>query len=149
MIVIRAADLDKDALSIFDGAKDFASRISLNDLFPDNDADFLEALSRIVTLPGIEITLAEFDGKVVGGIGIAYAPYIWNPKKLAADELFWWTSLDAPFRTAWLLFDEAMTRIEEKQAIPMFRALEDSPQGVVKMYHRRGLRKAETLFVGA
>lgn len=148
-VVIRPADLNNDALAILDGAKDFAARVAVNDLLPTSDADFIQALGGIVALPGLEIWVAEFSGKIVGGIGILYAPYIWNPRRQVADELFLWAAQDAPFRTGWLLVDESLKRINAKGAIPMFRALETSPEGLGKLYVRRGLRKAETLYVGA
>lgn len=145
-VVIRNADLTKDALSIMDGARDFASRVSFKSLFPQSDEEFVATVGRIITIPGVEILLAEFKGLIVGGIAISYGPYLWNPKLTAGEEIFWWAAKDAPFRTGHMLGNEAMRRIDERKAIPFFKSLETSPKGVRKMYDRRGLKPIETTF---
>lgn len=145
-IVIREADLEVDALAIMDGARDFASRISFRHLLPNDDQVFVDAVSKVVTLKGVEILLAEHDGRVVGGIGILFAPYLWNPDRLVADEIFWWTYRDSPPKTGRLLLQEAMMRIDGKNAIPMFRKLTTSPPGVERAYLKIGLEPIETVF---
>ena len=144
-LIIRPIDLNKDAVALMDGAREFRSRVEFDSLFPP-DSEFIEAVSRIVTLESVEILVAEFKGKVVGGIGLFYGPYMWNPKVTVADELFLWAQLDAPWKTGWKLFHQAMKNIEARGAIPMFTALESSPHGVEKMYLRSGLKKLETKF---
>ena len=146
MIKIRPADLEKDALAIMDGARDFASRIAVRHLLPEDDAAFIKAVGHIVSLDGMEILLAEHEGRVVGGIGILYAPYTWNPAILVADELFWWCSTEAPFRTARKLIDETMQKIKEKGAIPFFRSLTTSPPGVEHTYRSFNMFPIETAF---
>ncbi len=142
-MIIRPADLDKDALAIIDGAKDFAKFTGL-DLFPTGD-DFVKAVSRIITLEGFEILLAEHKDKIVGGIGILYVPYLWNPSVLLGDELFWWCK-NAPIKTGKKLLDEAMKNIDKKGAIPMFRSLENSPKSVEKTYRNYGMFPIETVY---
>lgn len=145
-MIIRPADLEKDALAIMDGARDFASRISVRHLLPEDDNDFIKAVSRIVCLEGMEVLLAEHEGRVVGGIGILYAPYLWNSAILVADEMFWWAAQDAPFRTGKKLIDETMRKIEEKKAVPMFRTLTTSPLGVERVYRSFNMQPVETVF---
>lgn len=145
-MLIRKADLSKDALAIVDGARDFVSRVTFAALFPKDEAAFTEAIGRIVSLETLEILVAESEGEIVGGIGILYAPYLWNPKRLVADELFWWCHEKAPPRTGWRLIDHAMANIDERGAIPMFSALETSPLGVRKIYHRFGMKPIETKY---
>lgn len=144
-VVIRVADVDNDALGIMDGARDFASRVAFKSLLPP-DREFIDAVGRIIAMEGIEILVAEYKGEIVGGIGILYAPYTWNPKLTVADELFWWCHEKAPPRTGWSLIDRAMANIDERGAIPMFSALETSPPGVRKIYHRFGMKPIETKF---
>ncbi len=144
--VIREADFDKDALAIVDGARDFADRVTFTHLFPTGDKEFTAAVGRIVTLPGVEILVADYEGKVVGGIGMLYAQYMWNPSKSVADELFWWAARDAPFRAAWYLIHEVMRRVRERKAIPMFRALMTSPPGVEQIYRKFGMGPLEIVF---
>lgn len=145
-IKIRLADINTDALSIVDGARDFASRVAFRSLLPEDDQEFISAIGRIVTLECVEILVAEHESRVVGGIGISYIPFMWNPEKLVGEELFWWTSKNAPFRTGRMLIDEAMKRIDQKGAVPFFKSLETSPKGVARMYARMGLAPVETMF---
>ena len=146
-MITRFADANLDALTIFEGAKDFASRVSFQSYLPETDADFIKVLGNLVLLDGVEILLAEHEGKVVGGIGMFYAPFLWNPKLTMAEELFWWTATDAPFRTGMILIDKTMERVAEKEAIPVFRALMTSPKGVEKVYRKRGMVPIETTYM--
>ena len=145
-MIIRPADIEKDALDIMDGARDFASRIAVRHLLPKDDEDFIKVVSRIVSLEGMEVLLAEHGGRVVGGIGILYVPYTWNPAILVGDEMFFWSHKHAPFRTARKLADEAMRRIKEKGAIPMFHSLTTSSAGVERFYNSINLFPIETAF---
>lgn len=142
---IRPANFDTDALAIIEGAREFSQQTSLASWFR-HGSDFIEDISKIMVLDNLEISVAEHDGKIVGGVGIVYVPFIWNYSILVGDELFWWTSKDAPFKTGVSLFDFAMKRIEEKGAKPMFRALDTSPEHIEKFYERRGLKKLESAF---
>jgi len=142
-MIIREADLEKDALAIAEGAKAFAEKMALGAFISD---DFVGALSKIVTLSSVKIYIAEHDGRPVGGLGVNFAPYMWNHDLLIADELFWWVDEAAPFKTAVMLFNQAMIEIDEKEAVPMFRALEASGKGVKKMYKKHGMRPMETLY---
>lgn len=144
---IRPANIEKDALAIVDGAHDFVERAGLHSLFPSDEKEFIAVIGRVISLEGMVILLAEHEGKVVGGISILYAPYLWNPSRIVGDEIFWWTSKDAPLRTGIRLFEEAMKQIDEKKAIPVFKKLETSPKGVEKLYLRKGLFPAETAFM--
>lgn len=146
-LIIRTANVETDALAIMDGARDFAQRVAVRSLLPDDDEAFTAAVGRIVTLPNVEILVAEHEGHVVSGIGVGYSPYLWNPDLLVAEELFWWAVEGAPFRAAWKLLNEAMRHIDDKGAIPMFRALSTSPRGVERLYRKMGLELVETLFV--
>ena len=145
MISIRPANFDTDALAIINGARSFSQQTSLAAWFR-HGGEFIEDISKIMVLDNLEISVAEQDGKIVGGIGIFYTPFMWNNSILVGDELFWWTSENAPFKTGTALFDFAMKRIEEKGARPMFRALDTSPKHIEKFYERRGLKKLESAF---
>jgi len=145
-MIIRDANLDEDALAIAEGARKFAEKMPLGRLVSDN---VINEIAKMVTLPGVKIYIAEHNGTVVGGIGVLFAPYTWNNDVLIADELFWFVDDDAPYKTAILLFNAAMKEVNEKDAIPMFRALHESPRGVDKMYKKQGLKPVETLYVRA
>lgn len=146
IIRIRPANFDTDALAIVNGAREFSQQTSLSSWFRSG-TEFVEDISKLMVLDNLEITVAEHEEKIVGGIGIVYVPFIWNNSILVGDELFWWTSNNAPFKTGAMLFDFAMKRIEEKGARPMFRSLDTSPEHIEKFYERRGLRKIESVFM--
>ena len=144
-MIIRPANFETDALSITDGAREFSQQTSLASWFRTGN-EFIEDISKIMVLDNLQISVAEYEGKIVGGIGIIYVPFLWNQSILVGDELFWWTSGNAPFKTGTSLFDFAIKRIIEKGARPMFRALDTSPKHVEKFYERRGLKKIESIF---
>ena len=90
--------------------------------------------------------IAEDDGRAVGGIGILYAPHVWNPLLLSAEQIFWLVAEDAPFKTAWLLINDALRRMDEKKAIPTFRIPEKNSRSVGRILKRFGLVPIETVF---
>lgn len=144
-MIIRQANLDTDALVLVEGARNFAMR-KCKDYFPTDDNEFISIAAGIMNIEGLEILLVEHENKPVGGIGIRYAPFMWNPSITIADGLFWWTAADAPFRTGRYLIDEAMKRIDEKKALPILKSLEPVPNGVEKYYNHHGLFRDETVF---
>lgn len=145
-MIIRPANFDTDALAIIDGARAFAKFTGMN-LFPTDDDEFVAAIGRIMTMEGFEILLAEHEDRIVGGIGILYGLFMWNPSILIAEERFWWAYKDSPFRTGKNLMDEAMKRIDEKGATPVFQLLENSPKGAEKIYQHYGLSCIGTIFM--
>ena len=144
-MILRPADLKKDALVIAEGARDFADRTVMKRYLSGDS--FIKAVSQIVTSPGFELLLAEHEGRVVGGIGIFYTPLLWNPEFLTAEEHFWWTDKDAPFKTGVVLINQIMKNIKERGAIPMFKSLTTSPKGVDKKYRSLGMVPVETLYM--
>jgi len=153
MITIRIADIKADALTILHGARDCSRRhkehqgnLNIGSLFPD-DEGLIKALSRLVSCDELEILIAENDGQVVGGAGILYVPYMWNLDLLTGEKLFWWTEETAPFRTAVILIDEVIKRIDMRGAIPVFRALKTDPKGVEKLYRRLNMVPVETTYM--
>ena len=144
-MIIRLADLEKDALAIVEGAKDFATRTPVNKLLQGQS--YVDAVTRIVTLPDFELIVAEHEGKVVGGIGLFYAPFLWNRDILIAEEHFWWTDKEAPFSTGMKLIKRAMENIDKRNAIPMFKTLSTSHKGVGKVYRKYGMEPVETLYM--
>lgn len=141
-MIIRPGDIEKDALVIMEGAKDFASRSVVSPMLGDG---FVEIVSNIVTLPDVEILLAEHNGRAVGGIAVLYVPYIWNPDVLTAEELFWWTIKEAPFGTGRDLINKIMLNIDERGAKPMFRSLISKRKGFYNTFKRFGMEPVETL----
>jgi len=144
-MIVRLANFDTDALAIVNGAREFSKSTSLASWFRSGD-EFVKDISKIMVLQNLEIAVAEHHDVIVGGIGIVYAPFIWNQSMLIGDELFWWVSQSAPFKTGRALFDFAVKRIHKKGAHPMFRSLDTSPIHIEKFYERQGLKKFESVF---
>ena len=147
-MIIRLADLEKDALGIMDCARAFARAAPFQSLLPD-DEGLLKAISMVLTLDGTEVLVADVDGEVVGGLGVLYAPFTWNQDVLIADELFWWAQPHAPFRAASRLLETAVERAEAKGAVPIFHSMASSPDSVTRAYARFGLLPSETTYMRA
>ena len=146
---IRPADLSKDALAIFDGAKDFISRMDYRDFLPETDEELMLAVGRVLNTPGVETLLAERGGRVVGGLGLIVSPHLWNPEILAMEELFFWTAPTAPKSAALRLLRAALSLAAERGvSVISFKALTTSPKGVGRAYERLGLRPVETSYMG-
>jgi len=145
-MIIRTADMEKDALAIVDGAKDFFSRMEYTEFLPETDEKLIEAIARVMSFPGIEVIVAEHEGSVVGGLGMMYGPHLWNPNIEAGDEIFFWTSRSAPKTTALRLLREVKARAGDR--IVTFKALMTSPKKVCQVYERMGLRPVESSYMG-
>src|SRR5713226_2964838 len=147
-MIIRKADLHADAPSIVVGAKDFISRMNYTDFLPETEEGLTSAIGRLLSIPGIEVTLAEYEGHIVVGLGIFYGPHIWNPDVISAEELFWWTAEDAPKHTALRLFRSVIKDVRGRGALATFKKLTSSPQRLESIYLRVGLKPVETSFMG-
>ena len=145
-LTVRTADMARDAAVIVRGAREFAEQAPLRALLPEGDA-LTESIGLVVTLEQVEIVLAEHDGRVVAGLGVAYVPHLWNQSVTVAEELFWWAFAGAPMRAGRAVFDEALRRIDARGAVPMFRALSTSPPGVDRLYRRSGMDPVETTYM--
>jgi hypothetical protein len=135
-MIIRDAILD-DAMVIMRGAHELAD-FSEIPLFPKDEDEFIGVVASIVTNDTVEVIVAEHENAVVGAIAIHFAPYMWNPKILLGNEVFWWTFANAPFKAGKMLYNEAIKRIEERGAIPLFQSLEHSPKGMDRLYSKEG-----------
>ncbi|KKK46687.1 hypothetical protein LCGC14_3162760, partial [marine sediment metagenome] len=141
MINIRAVDLSSDLPMVIDGMQDFISRMDYHEFLPDTYEDLVEALTRLVNLDCTEILVAEYEGRIVGGIGMVYAPCMWNFKVSIAEELFWWVSKDAPSSTALRLLRRVSSNSVAKGCkFIVFKSLSSSPETLDKVYRRMGLR---------
>lgn len=149
MINIRAVDLDSDLPMVIDGMQDFVSRMDYHEFLPDNYEDLVEGLTRLVNLDCTEILVAEYDRSIIGGIGMIYAPCMWNLKVSTAEELFWWVAKDAPLSTALRLLRRVSSNAVAKGCkFVVFKSLTSSPETLDKVYRRMGLRPVETSYMG-
>ena len=149
-MIVRLADPLNDAGEILNGAKDFVSRMDFIGPMPQDDAGLIAAMTRLYELPGFEIAVAEHDERIVGGIGMIYAPFVWNPGLVTASEMFWWTAPGAPRTAALALLRWVEKRMVEKGArLKEFVKLTSSPAGVTRVYERMGLRKVQESWMGS
>lgn len=147
-MIIREADLDHDMPAIIKGGREFAERVAHWVRLPSDDAVLNQNMTRLATLDSMEVIVADDGGQVVGCIAMLYAPSLWNPSIILAEELFWSTFQGAPLGTGPQLVKEAICRARERNAVPIFRALATMP-GVAAVYRREGLEPAETIFTEA
>ncbi len=149
MINIREVDLNSDLPMVISGMRDFISRMDYHEFLPDTNEDLIEALTRLVNLDCVEILVVEYDGNIVGGIGMIYAPCMWNLNVFTAEELFWWVSKDAPSSTALRLLRRVRSNAVDKGCkFVVFKSLSSSPETLDKVYRRMGLRPVETSYMG-
>ena len=143
--MIRCVNPQTDADQIMDIARDLSQRAS-GGLVPDDPVKFASMVYSVLALPGLQILVMERQDRIVGAIGVLYAPYHWNPEITVADGLFWWAAKDAPFGSAYRLFTEAMNRVRQRGALPMFHALRSASPGIDRLYRKLGLVPIETVY---
>lgn len=145
-MIIRLANFETDALGIHEGALDFVSRMDYMDFIPEDIADIV---ARNVTADFVEVSVAEHDGKIVGALGMAYLPFLWNPKLISAEELFFWTAESAPNTTALRLIRFTVNQIKSRgKTLATFRRLFTSPDGLDRVYRKLGLPPVEVTHMG-
>ena len=148
-MIVRISDPVEDAIGILEAAKDFVSRMDFKGCFPEDPEKFVESISRVMTYNFVEVVAAEKDSKIVGLIGMTYLPHLWNQDAIHAEEIFWWTSKEAPITTGLRLLNFVKKRVKEKGASLMtFRKLTSSPEKVADVYKRMGLVEVETTYSG-
>lgn len=146
---IRQVDLEQDLVPVLAGMHDFIERMEFHDFLPEEDEELILALDRLIEL-GAEVLVAEDNGWLVGGIGIFYAPCIWNSKLLIGEELFWWSHEKAPKTTALRLIRAALDSASKRGCkIFNFKSLPTSPPAIDKVYRRLGMKPVETVYMGA
>lgn len=131
------------------GIRDFVSRMDYHDFLPSSEEELIGAVERLLGLDPVEIRVVEHDDIIVGGIGMLYAPSIWNSDALTAEELFFWVSPDAPSTTALRLIRDARVRARQQGCVILtFRSLASSPDKLAKFYRKIGLQPVETVYMG-
>lgn len=145
-MIVREADLEKDALALVDAAHNFTSRMVYTDFLPDTETGFIASFGNLLALDGMKTIVAEHDGEIVGMLGMFFSPHLWNNEKISAAEVFMWTAPEAPATT--LLAMIRAVRKMARGAIVTFKSLESSPDNLDKVYNRLGLTKVETSYMG-
>ena len=148
-MVIRLADKKADFPAILRGARNFIARMDFSDHLPSDERSLAEAISRILALDDVDVIVVETDKRIVGGLGMIYAPYLWNPEIVSGEELFFWTAPDAPPTAALALLRFMRRRATEKgAAILNFAALTSSPATIGRAYERLGMQMTQMTYTG-
>ena len=146
-MIIRPINIDTDALAMLDGAVDCIERQGFNELLPTSLLELQACLGRVLSLKEVDVFVAEEQDKILAGIGLCTTPYIWNPKILLSDELFWWAAPKAPWYVALELFAHALNYCKLIGSKPVFKALV-SREELKKHFERAGLRPVEIMYIG-
>lgn len=147
--MIRSAILPDDRARILIGARDFVRRMNGAEFLPTAPDKFDAAVDRVIGLPGVEIYVGEVDGAIKGGIGVLYAPFLWNPEWPWADELFWWCAQDAPNSFALRLIRHADHEMRRRGVRGRtFAQMPSSPDALGAVYRNLGLHPAQTVWAG-
>lgn len=148
-VMVRKFFLEKDLTKCIPGIRDFVRRMDYSPFLPEKDQDIVAGFVGIMKLDLSEAYIALDGDEVVGGIGFIYAPNMWNPSSMAAEEIFWWVDEDAPNGTALKLLRHAELEAKEHGCtLIVFKRLTSSPATIDKVYTRMGLRPVETAYMG-
>ena len=148
--MIRYADAIKDKDALVHGLHSFVQHINKPNLFPDIEKQEREdAFMNIIQSPAMCTIVDEVNGELVGGIGLAIVPYMWNPKHLVAEELFWWCTDKAPPVSALRLIRAAHEHCKQNNVhILSMSTMYNSPEQVETIYGKMGLEKIQSSFIG-
>lgn len=147
-MIVRGLDLTTDLEGLVQAMRDCAPRTTRQDLLPENEDDLLRAFGRVLDFPGMEVLVAEKDGRLVSILGMLFGPHIWNPTRTNAEHVFWWAALDAPYGAAHAVFEQMLLLCQERNAIPTFKAPIGATPGLGRLFKRHGLRPTEIAYIG-
>lgn len=150
-MLLRPINLPDDYEQLVLGVKDFIARMDYHDFLirPDTDEDLIMSVERFISLESVEVLVVEYDNELIGGIGMIYAPCIWNPTILNAEQLFFWVSPTAQSTTALQLLRGAMRNAQMRGcSLVIFRKLTSNSDKLHSIYQLMGLRVVETTYMG-
>lgn len=149
MLSVRPADKHADLHVILEGAYLFAHEAGMLPYLPDTPEGFGAAIGRILFLPAVEVLLAFEGDACVGGVGLNFSPFLWNPALLVGEELFLWVLPDAPKAAAFRLIRAAQQRMKERGVTKqVWASLPTSPKAISAVYQKMGLRLMQSTFIG-
>lgn len=146
---IRNIELPQDEEQVLLGMRDFISRMDYTEFLPEDDQELLNSLNRMLSLDCVSVYVVEDGSSIVGGIGMVYAPSLWDFNAINAEELFWWSSPTAPPTATLRLLRHVVVEAKKKGCkLFTFKALTTSPASIDKVYRRMGLVPIETAYMG-
>lgn len=151
---VRQLDLKTDKDDVLLGIKDFISRMTFKDFLPTDESELNFRALELLNKDFVKTVVAVHDGKIVAGLGLAFVPCMWNEKVIQVDEIFWWSSPDAPNSAALhvLKYATEMTEFVKESGLAekvlvSFKKLTSSPEKVAKVYKRMGMVEVETSYM--
>jgi len=146
-VAIRPAKI-ADIPAIADCGARFVAMSGCADLLPETHGEIVDAIGRLMAIPGVKVWLAE-AGAVLGGLGMIIGPSLWRPSLLHAEELFFWVEPSSPGTTALRLLRAATAEMRAQDVTTQtFFALPTSPRTVQRLYATMGLRPVQTAYLG-
>lgn len=143
MVTVRIAGAE-DMPAIVKGAREFARMAGVEHLMTD---DMESHVATVIGMEAVQVYLAETD-EIVGGLGVAIMPFMWNLALTEMSELFFWVYPGSPATTALALLRRVMSDAEDaKIDLATFVALSNSPAGVGRVYEKLGFVRRQESFV--
>ncbi len=138
--VAGPGDLDE----ILKGARAFAEQAKVDHLV---DSGIEESVATLLEMDVVRIYLAETD-RVVGGLGVAIQPFLWNMALTEMSELFFWVYPDSPATAALALLRRVLADAEaERIDLATLVSLPTSSDKVGRVYERLGFRRLQQTYV--
>ena len=149
-MIIREADFSKDWSAIVNGMWDFVQFAGYADCVPSERNRFETTVLELLRNPVFQVFLAEDGGRPVAGIGVSQMPYLLNPELTMVEELFWWSTDQAPPTAAGRLLHHTVewARQSSGRNLLMMKRLSNSPEQLEQIYERLGLAHVEISHMG-
>ena len=144
--MIRKA-VQADIPAIVAMSRKFYATTSYTQLTPMSD-DTVANLTEMLIDEGVML-VAEAQGDVVGMVGLAVVPFIFNQDVLGAHEVVWWVEPEAQGAGLGRALLEAVPQAcrDAGASILQMISLASSPEHAAKMYERMGLSRSETSYM--
>ena len=149
-MIIREADFSKDWSAIVNGMWDFVQFAGHTDFVPSERNRFETTMLELMRNPVFQVFLAEDKSRPVAGIGVSQMPYLLNPEMTMVEELFWWSTDQAPPSAAGRLLAHTVEWAQQSsdRTLLMMKRLSNSPEQLEQIYERLGLRHVEISHMG-
>ena len=149
-MIIREADFSKDWSSIVDGMWDFVQFAGYADFVPSERNHFETTMLELLRNPVFQVFLADDRGRPVAGIGVSQIPFLFNPELTMVEELFWWSTDQAPPSAAGRLLAHTVEWAQQSsgRTLLMMKRLSNSPEQLEQIYKRLGLSHVEISHMG-
>ena len=149
-MIVREADFSKDWSAIVNGMWNFVQFAGYADFVPSERNRFETTMLELLRNPIFQVFLAEDNGQPIAGIGVSQTPYLLNPEMTMVEELFWWSTDQAPPSAAGRLLAHTVewARQSSGRTLLIMKRLSNSPEQLEQIYERLGLAHVEISHMG-